>query len=189
MTKSVETIGEAVARVDVWVGIGVAPGLGVPSKVGEASRVGDDVGVFSGVVEGAAFVVPMDTVVSGVVVEEFAVPIGETTVVIVLVGASVGVATGAALKNIGERKEVAGPLASVLFMSDGTASRLEAESTSSVWGTDMAIAVVGISALNKITTINDARITIFTHGFDANIGPPEFVCNQEWAPDCFYKLI
>jgi hypothetical protein len=51
-------------------------------------------------------------------------------------------------------------------------------------GSDMAIAVVGIRALNTMTTDNDARAALSTHGFNANIVPPEFVCNQELVPDC-----
>jgi hypothetical protein len=41
--------------------------------------------------------------------------------------------------------------------------------------------VIGTSALNKITAINNARIKAAQRvpSFDANIMPPNLVCNQD----------
>jgi hypothetical protein len=57
---------------------------------------------------------------------------------------------------------------------------------------ELAEAALGVSALNKITAINNKRVTIPVDGLSANIIPPRVGLQPENLPlivyiNCFYK--
>jgi len=144
--NSRERSGNSVDVLEVWVGDNVGLGVGVESSTGEGVGEGDTSVPASGVKEGIA-------VASGVT--------GSKTV-----GVGMGVPSCKGALPSADKLAV-----NPLILSELPAGADEELVRPAFDNVDAATAV-GISALNSIAAINDARIAISVLGLNANMIPP-----------------